>query len=157
MDFNQALKKYRPTVLHYARRYSPRRPEADVDEFIQEGLLVMWRCTLDYDPTRASFGTYLRSSLRSRFWGLRTLVVERSKSLECYSETPMEGENRIHVLDPKLQRLFNLSSSRGRDLMLCLAGELKPEDLVKKYHISRQAIHNQRMRFLSKLQRALSA
>jgi DNA-directed RNA polymerase specialized sigma subunit len=66
-DFDALTEKYRPMLLHLARKVRGSFPGIEHDDLIQEGLLAIHRSTELWDPTQGTyFVVYVRRAIEQR-------------------------------------------------------------------------------------------
>lgn len=62
-----AYQRYRGTMRTFARNSVNQIPDMDIEDIVQELTVVLWECTMKYDPNRgASFNTLFQGSAKNK-------------------------------------------------------------------------------------------
>ena len=114
------IHSYRPLFLSESRMYLHRMEGYDLDDFLSEASIVLWRVCCTYDERRGSFGALLKRAVRNRFCKLFQNYVEKSmvvcgsfedsdgSTLTCYAVSSRADHYR------EMQKERNRRYSRAR-------------------------------------------
>jgi RNA polymerase sigma factor FliA len=168
-----AIRKVFPSPYSTARKYN-----MDYEDFVQHGLMTLWKCVQKFDNDKANFSTYAVVSIKG---SLMSLIRDKGYALKYHYKTTKEekegstpfsldnelledGENfynviedeNVNVLDDIEKRdylkyqLSQLKESEEEVIKLFLVG-LNPREVANIMGVSRQRVQQIRKRALERL------
>lgn len=174
--FDQLLAQNRPFIADRARKAGAREGR-DLEDWIQEGSVILWQAAAKFDPQQGNrFTTYLGTALDRRFWKLRKkeigskdkpkprhlqgAVDDEGRSinepLASPDEAPLADQELKQAVRTVVKKIPNPRHQQIVGLAFGLDGPpLTHAQIAEQLGVKPQAVQQQLARILPTLQRQL--